>query len=281
MVHNIRQMLRTILRRKTILHEVGESAQRALWRCAPQLFNWKVDKSKIEIELTTRCSLRCYNCSRSIRQAPSDEYMSIEQLTKFVKESIDLNWRWKEIKLMGGEPTLHPDFAEVLDTVYDYKKIYPDCVVLVITNGYGERVREVLSDMPGWVTVSNRVKTTNVHRFQSYNLAPIDIEKFMHANFARGCFIIEDCGLGLNRYGYFCCGPGAGVDRVFGFDIGIKSLSALTDEALRDQLRCLCRYCGHYKYNYKEEWVTTEEISASWRAAFEKYREQRPALTLY
>ncbi len=112
-------------------------------------------------------------------------------------------------------------------------------------------------------------------------MAPIDIDRFRHDDFSRGCFATEYCGLALTRYGYYCCAPGSAVDRVFGFDIGLKSLSSVTDGALKDQFRFLCRYCGIFKYNYDEKRVTTEEVSPSWRDAFAKYRMERPTLTLY
>jgi hypothetical protein len=71
------------------------------------------------------------------------------------------------------------------------------------------------------------------------------------------------------------------VDRVFGFDIGLQSLEDMTGAALKDQLARLCPYCGHYKYNYREKWSSTQEISPTWRDAVERYRRDPPRLTLY
>jgi len=281
MIHRIRGTLKKIVRRGTLLHTMAETSHRYLWKHAPRFFDWKPNLLKIDIDITIRCNLRCWNCSRAVRHAPSDESMSVEQLSKFVKESIDMHWKWREIKLVGGEPTMHPQFGHVLEALTPYRKMYPDCMVRVVTNGFGEHVRGVLSSLPDWVTVDNSGKTSNENRFQSYNVAPIDIDKFRNDDFSRGCFFMEYCGMALSRNGYYCCAAGASVDRVFGFDIGLKSLSTVTIMTLKDQLTRLCRYCGHYKYNYKEEWVTAAEISPSWRDAFERYRKERPALTPY
>ena len=176
---------------------------------------------------------------------------------------------------------MHPQFQEVLSALRHYKEKHPDCEIRIGTNGYGDHVNRILSRLPEWVKVVNSGKTSNQNTFQSYYVAPIDVDRLKGDDFSRGCYVIEICGLSLNRYGYYCCSPGANVDRVFGFDIGVKSLLSLTDDMLKGQLRRLCGYCGHYKYNYREEYVTDEEISPCWQSAFERYREKHPELTLF
>jgi pyruvate-formate lyase-activating enzyme len=84
--------------------------------------------------------------------------MSIEQITKFVQESLQLNWKWKKITLIGGEPTLHPYFFEVLSIVKKYKDKHNHCEIIVATNGYGPIVNQVLTKIPVWVTIINSKK---------------------------------------------------------------------------------------------------------------------------
>ena len=78
-------------------------------------------------------------------------------------------------------------------------------------------------------------------------MASIDLEEYKDADFTVGCEIPDRCGIGLNRYGYYACCPGANCDRVFGFDIGLKSLSDVNEEALKKQRNILCKYCGYFK----------------------------------
>jgi len=245
------------------------------------LIPWVPNKRSIEIEITTRCSLACFNCDRSIRQAPSDDCMSLEQIEKFVDESIKLNWGWKHIRLTGGEPTLHPQFFEILKIVKRYKEINFYCNVEISTNGYGSQVNEVLSKLPQWICVINSRKKSNINNFCSYNIAPIDLKEYENSDFTKGCWITGICGLGLTKYGYYPCGAGASVDRVFGFDIGQRSLSCVNNLTLREQLRVLCRYCGHYKENYADEKITLEKMSISWQKAYEIYKRKRPQLSVY
>jgi hypothetical protein len=279
MVQTARAALKRVVRKGTGLHRLAESVHRALWRHAPTLFAWRTSTQRIDVDITTRCNLQCPNCNRAIGVAPSDELLSVEQLARFVDESLGLRWRWRVIRLVGGEPTLHPQLSAILDAVHQYKDAHPSCVVLVSTNGYGTAVRRVLAALPRWVETSNSGKSSNVNRFQSYNVAPVDVARLRDSDFARGCFVTEYCGMALTPNGLYCCAPGAAVDRVFGFDVGARSLAAITPDLFDKQRRCLCRYCGHFKYNYAEPWVTDGRVSPAWDGALERYRRKRPVLT--
>ncbi len=242
---------------------------------------WPTSLNSVELEITTYCSLACFNCDRSVRQAPTGEYMSLEQIEKFVKESWNLNWQWERITILGGEPTLHPQFFEVLEIIKKYKDKNPACVVEIATNGYGPKVQEVLAKMPDWVKIRNSAKQSNRQNFSSYNLAPIDLKKYQNANFIKGCWVTEVCGLGLTRYGYYPCGAGASVDRVFGFDIGLKKLADVNRHILKKQLKQLCRYCGHFKDSFETGRVSEDKVSPSWEAAYKAHKIKKPELTLY
>ena len=240
----------------------------------------------IEIEIITGCNLACFNCDRSARQAKSGEMMSVDQIQAFVDESIGLEWKWGAIRLLGGEPTLHPRLFEILQVLGPYRAHNPQCGISIHTNGHGAKVHSVLRKLPSWVKIVNSDKTGNRHRFSSYNVAPRDLPEFDGADYATACWIPESCGIGLTRYGYYSCGAGGSIDRVFGFDIGLKHLAEVTHEKLRDQLRLLCSYCGHFKHNdyarpeLREQWVTSEEVSESWKRAYARYHEEKPRLTL-
>lgn len=245
------------------------------------LVPWISNKSSIEIEITTKCSLACFNCDRSVRQAPSNEHMSLEQIEKFVKESIELDWKWERITLIGGEPSLHPQLSGLLKIIKRYKDINNNCMIEIATNGYGRKVNEILNELPEWVVIRNSKKESNTHNFNSYNIAPLDLKEYKNANFKSGCWVTERCGLGLSKYGYYPCGAGASIDRIFGFDIGQKKLSLVNDAILKNQLEILCKYCGHYKHNYGAERTTEERMSISWQKAYENYKKTKPNLLLY
>jgi hypothetical protein len=242
---------------------------------------WDPNVQKVEIELTSYCTLACHNCNRSVPQAPCQEYVTVEQIKKFVDESISKKWRWKSIGLTGGEPTLHPYFFDVIDVLQRYKEFHPRCRVILFTNGYRKDLQHILSRLPEWITVLNSEKVSNSNKFCSYNVAPIDLDEFKDKEFSQGCRIVDYCGLGFSRYGFYPCGPGASLDRVFGFDIGLKNLQLVDEKNLREQLTTLCKYCGHFKDNYRSEVVSEEMISSTWTKAYEEYESQKPSLILY
>jgi hypothetical protein len=242
---------------------------------------WTTNLAEVEIEITSFCNLACFNCNRSVRQAPTTESMSLSQIEKFVSESLNMNWEWKQVTLIGGEPTLHPQFWEILAAIKIYKSAHPDCNVEVCTNGYGPRVQHVLAQIPSWVTVDNSGKQSNKHKFSSYNVAPIDVPQFKNADFSGGCWITSECGLGLTRNGYYPCGAGGSVDRVFGFDVGLKELTLVNSDSTVRQLAELCGHCGHFKENYGAQPIEEELMSVTWQRAYAAYKHNKPTLSSY
>jgi uncharacterized Fe-S cluster-containing radical SAM superfamily protein len=248
-----------------------------------------INYDNIDIELTTACNLNCYNCDRSCGTAPSKEHLTLEQIKCFIDESIKYNKKWNEIKLLGGEPTLHPQFWEILDILREYQLKYsPDTSIAMATNGYGSKVNNILEKLPKWVRVLNTKKTSNVQEFSTYNVAPIDLEEYKNSkiDYSSGCWILESCGLGLTPNGYYACGAGGSADRIFGWDIGLKSLKDVNEKNLRKQLNTMCRFCGHFKdygrYRLSNYGLVTEQVtSKSWEKAYKKWKENPPKFHKY
>lgn len=237
-----------------------------------EIENNRINLNQIEIEIFTGCNLHCFNCDRSVRQAPSNDSMSLDQIFNFIKESKELKWNWKRISILGGEPTLHPNFFEILDIFYQYK-LDTSCEIEVITNGFGE-VKKIISKIPDWVIVRNSNKIAPIQKFYSYNIATIDILDYKDLDFSKGCLITSRNGLGLTVNGYYPCGAGASVDRIFNKNIGIKELKNVNEESLREQMKFLCSICGHYKRNFDDNLIDNEQISKTWKLAYSEYKKK-------
>lgn len=184
-----------------------------------------------------------------------------------------------------GEPTLQPQLFEILKVLKKYKEFYPNSNIQIVSNGFGKKVNEIFGKLPPWLNIENTAKKSSKQTFVSYNVAPIDLDKYKNADFAKACNITEVCGMGLTRYGYYICGVGASLDRVFGFDIGIKNLFLLLEDSrLKKQRKKLCKYCGHYKdKNTKNgrDWINEGKMSPGWIKAYRKYKKDKPKLSLY
>jgi len=249
---------------------------------------------KIIIDITTSCNLGCIDCNRSCGQgqAPSDEHMSIAQVERFIKESVEQRRRWKEIALEGGEPTLHPQLSEILKLLLLYRRKYsPRTNIKILTNGFGKKAKEAIASLHHLnIDIYNSRKTSIVQKNHlAFNIAPCDVQEFQNVDFSQGCCLPACYGVGLTKYGYYphpICG---GIDRVFGFNIGRKNLPSYND-LMTDQFTKLCRLCGffrhsiHFRSKRKNDSVEFDHkgpMSMTWQQAYSSYRQENPTLKEY
>lgn len=238
-------------------------------------YKYRTEKNilnKIQIEITSKCNMQCPSCDRACGIAPSEERMSLTQFSEFINESLDLGWAWRRIDILGGEPTLHPEIMEIIGEVSRYRESHKSWVRFT-TNGLG-KADNILKKLPSWVNIRNSKKEIGKNRsFVAYNWAPIDLG-IPNPPF---CDLPWRCGIGLTKNGYFPCGPGASIARVFGLDIGLKSLKDLNLFDLTEMFGAVCRYCGHAP---TKGYQRTREcmISESWARAAERYRESNREL---
>jgi len=108
-----------------------------------------------------------------------------------------------------------------------YKKDFsPKTKIVLNSSGFGTKVKNILYKIPkGIIIWSSQKESPLQKKFQSFNVAPIDIPKYKSINYSNGCRTTQSCGISLNRYGYYPCGAGGGIDRVFGFNIGKKKVT--------------------------------------------------------
>jgi hypothetical protein len=236
---------------------------------------------KIEIDITYACNLACCNCNRSCAQAPTGQRMSLAQIELFVKESVARNIKWNRIRLLGGEPTLHPDFDKILAVVLRYRNAFSqDTVIQVTTNGYGRKVEEVLRRIPPSVQVHNTRKFSGIKpKFDTFNVAPKDLKKYERSDFRNACSVASFCGTALSHSGYYPCAVAAGIDRIFGWNLGRQRLPDDSD-MMEDVLQKTCSHCGHFKRNLGPT-VTEPVMSATWVDAYARYVKQASRLTRY
>jgi|GEM_PF-3363707 organic radical activating enzyme len=254
----------------------------------------------IELQLTEDCNLKCFNCDRMCGKAPSTQMMTLQQVKKFIEESKNCEKKWARIAISGGEPTLHPDIIEIVGLVLEYRNssLPKSSFVQIVSNGYNN-AREVLKKIESMFTqeverntsyntlVRNNNKRNKIVLHSPINMAPIDDETRNNNDFRNGCWVTETTGLGLTRYGYYGCSAGASIDRVFGYDIGIRSLKDVCMNRLIEQRKKLCRLCGRFNdlsidaEHYGPNWVIEEKTSITWDKAFQLYSKNRPSLAIY
>lgn len=225
----------------------------------------------IELDITYQCNLKCWNCNRSCSQVPSTATLSVAQIQQFLVESVEKNIYWERIRLLGGEPTLHPDFSDIIDLLLDYQTNHNRTVRLVVcTNGHGRKVNNVLSKLPKEIIKKSTFKTSNSNLFRPFNIAPVETLAHKFSDFSSGCRIMEDCGLGYTPQGYYICAVAGAIDRIFNFNLGRKNLPEKRD-SLIDHCNVFCPLCGHFGFN----WPTKKpKISPIWQKAYDRKRKQ-------
>ena len=71
------------------------------------------DMDIVQIDISTKCHLKCSNCTRLIPHQPSRDDMSIEVFETAVKSMEGWNAPNKLIGIIAGEPTLHSNFEQI------------------------------------------------------------------------------------------------------------------------------------------------------------------------
>jgi len=257
------------------------------WRVSRRATRWlgpqfHRSRDRLELDITYACNLNCFNCNRSCEQARDNDHMSVGQIQHFLCESRARNKKWRLIHVIGGEPTLHPQFLEIIGLLLDYRRSFsPRTRIVVCTNGHGDYVQRMLSLLPPEIVILNTAKRSQIQPdFLTFNVAPVDSTAFANADYANGCSIIKKCGFGLSPYGYYPCGLAGGIDRVFGFNLGKKSLPADEDD-MQDALRKFCAVCGVFKRTPERDPLVGPVMSPTWSKAYGQWAAKRPVLGRY
>ncbi len=228
----------------------------------------------IELEVTTNCNLKCFNCDRQCRQLPSKQIMPLAMISKLIMQANALGVTFDTLSLCGGEPLLYPYLRQAIAMVR------PICKRLrIVTNGtipfkaedYGLRDGDSMEN----------THKHDVHQdFDPINMAPVDfLGELDPREYHKGCWVEQGrgdgCGFGYSPRGnYFVRGCGGGIDRVFRLGIGRSELSAMLDlDKNHAQMEVLCRLCGRFlstHYGYPR--FNFECYSPTWAKALREGR---------
>lgn len=86
----------------------------------------------IEVPITEECNLNCKGCLFTCNLSGNIGHVSFEQVKKDADRMCQLFYDVPWIRILGGEPLMHPDIIEILD---GYREKFPDSEIDVCTNG--------------------------------------------------------------------------------------------------------------------------------------------------
>ncbi len=148
----------------------------------------------VEIHLVEHCNLNCAGCTHFCPLA-EEAYLDIETFSKDLNRLADLtNRQVGKIRLMGGEPLLHPELNKFMEKARGF---FPNTKISVVTNGillnkqsqkFWDCCREndILITISGYPIkldydfIKNKAKENNVH---------LTIPKIQKQSFGTGLWI--------------------------------------------------------------------------------------------
>ena len=220
----------------------------------------------IELEITLRCNSKCPQCSRHCNIISyGDSDMTMEQINRLIRQVLSSNIEIGHITIMGGEPTIHPDFEEITLLIYESLVQTQKVKTLeVATNGI-LGIPESILNLPIQIRVSP--PSTKKHRCQF--IAPKDTGQEM-----RFCDVPYVCGVALNCYGYFPCGAGGAIARLFNMKRLMRHElpSSLTDFG---DLKELCSLCQASAVHQKMFGTDDSTPSKSFEEAIKNFNKKK------
>lgn len=216
----------------------------------------------IELELTLRCNAKCHSCSRHAHYGLYDDKsdVTLAQIAAFIVEvqnhgNVDL------ISVMGGEPTVHPEFPAIV-FLLKQKLLCEGHVrrMQIVTNG-SNPIPDIIKDVP--VTTSPEHVKSKDHRCMF--AAPCDTGQEL-----KECSVPKDCGISFGAYGYWPCGAGGAIARLFGLLEYNRQAIPNDEYDFPDKIK-LCVLCQAKAKNYIFVKDFGDIKSVSFRKAFKKF----------
>lgn len=211
------------------------------WKSPPQDSARKWLNKSLEIQLMLLCSWRCCSCD-AYSQFPSISWikrgtMTLAQIEHFVRELKDANGYFGRIRLLGGEPSIHPKFAEMVELLHS--ELVPDHVfrLEVITNGaHPEKIDPIRHLV--------KVRVSGAADKEKHHVANMRATPASLGYKGRRCSSPEHCGWSLSYYGYAPCSAGAGIMRLRDL-MGQHQRTSLPESVESWDVQQLCDHCYH------------------------------------
>jgi hypothetical protein len=229
---------------------------------------------KVELHITYRCNLTCTACSReSFLANPHTPDMTIDDLLEFFSQA-DAIGQKPRIVIVGGEPTLHPDFVEFVRLSLDWSGN-----VQVFSNATTAKSKALLEQVVPLgvsvcaesfkpVSIRSAADTRDGFWFLTTCVSPLDFGMTLGKCFAH---CSEICGFSVDHNGYSPCAIGHSASTVLGLGATTKVLADLWDEEkVKAMTFAQCNHCGWYIRGRKGHNETLDE--------YEKYAATLPKL---
>lgn len=201
-----------------------------------------------QIELTNICAKACVYCTRFVHHVRKDQqfFMSISELETAL-ESLD-GWP-NRIGIIGGEPTLHPEFGAVCETLRRY---FPADKLGLWTSG-GKRFEqhsEIILETFGYISYNEHNQhQQDICKHQPLTVALRDVveDKATRRALIDQCWVQEKWCPSISPKGAFFCEVACSLDMVLDGPGGWPTEKGWWKKApgeFEDQIERYCDSCG-------------------------------------
>ncbi|MCP4540265.1 MAG: hypothetical protein GY832_24260 [Chloroflexi bacterium] len=167
---------------------------------------------RFELNITLRCNCACPNCNRLCHMKPDwaeDSDMTVADVWRFTSQLKRRNVVANRIKIVGGEPLVHPRFNEVMVSLCIAADAGLINKIKIDTNGTLPRPN--IPDHPA-VHWSGRRPSKKIHLPTLWS--PTDLGLTLRYP----CSMPRLCGVSLDNRGYLPCSSAISIVRTFGYD---------------------------------------------------------------
>lgn len=205
--------------------------------------NYTPTSLKAEIHITYRCNLSCVNCNRFSQLDDPFTHtpdMSIADVKEFFRQCRELNFQ-PSILIIGGEPTVHSDFEEIVRLSRQFAQ---NGLVQVWTNGRDRNMVDTIRRNYNASVPEDTFKAKSRIDFpwDDYYTSPADYGIERHKCWQHGS---EICGISVDSQGYMPCAVGGMLDGVLKLGLRTKRLADLFDNEKNAEItKKMCANCG-------------------------------------
>lgn len=221
--------------------------------------------NKVELNITFACNLKCKGCNRLCNLTRLDGDMTVEQVEKFV-ENLAFESRYIDrVKLVGGEPTIHPDFMQICEVLSGAVQRKLIGKIKVNTNAVTQKQFEGKPLPPG-VRWQKSPPSGKTHR--PFLWSPRDLGIESHGP----CKMVRVCGMSLDVQGWLPCSAAIAIAHLFGHLDLYKPL----DGPLPKEAWGMERLCPDCLFGVSEASVKGRELSimpAMWEMPSPRFAE--------
>lgn len=222
---------------------------------------------RIELNLTLACNHRCPSCNRLCDRFPKRTcHMSIDQMDRLVAQArralVEGRARIKRVKVVGGEPLLHPDYPEIHARLCAAADGGVFQSVKIQSNG--------IRPIPKGLATSPRVRFSGKAFSKREHLQLFSPQDMGPCAWWPGCLMLTRCGASLDAYGWLPCSAAIAIVGAFGLEHLYRDELPTEPWGLAE----LCRHCPNALPAEIQKYLTKpfsakHEMSASWAAAIE------------